>query len=285
MNGLILDVPGSHAASLQEIYSVPVPAATDTYRPVSNYEIVNYLFERAKSLLGMTVTRSSWGLSRKGQQMFGHITMDGGRDDNGLCVGLRNSYDKSLSLAIALGLEVFVCSNLCFSSDNFSVHKRHTQNVFRSLEKLIDDALLSSVDNYSQMNVEFEAMKSIGVAPERGAEMLGLMLFHGAIKPQQASAAMAHWKKPLHEEFSHGNFYAFYNSVTEGLKRGQAGDTMTRHGLAHNYLRQYYIAQLPSELQSLPVWANGQEPEIVEAPIVVTPQPTHLLPSRQIDLN
>lgn len=282
--GLLLDVPGSHAASLQEIYSVPVPLATPTYRPVSNYEIVTYLFERAKSLLGLEVKQSSWGLSRKGQQMFGHITLDAGRDDNGLCIGLRNSYDKSLSVAIAVGLKVFVCSNLSFSSDDFSVHKRHTQNVLLSLEKLIDDALLASQGTYSQMNVEFEAMKSIGVAPERGAEMLGLMLFHGAIKPQQASAAMAHWKNPPHEEFSHGNFYAFYNSVTEGLKRGQAGDTMTRYGLAHNYLRQYYIAQLPSELQALPVWVDGTEPKVVEAQIV-TPQPTHLLPSRQIDLN
>ena len=284
MNGLMLDVPGSHVASLQDIFSVPVPEATETYCPVSNFEIVTYLFERTKTLLGLDVKRSEWGLSRKSQQMFGHITLDAGRDDNGLCIGLRNSYDKSLSLAIAVGSHVFVCSNLAFSSDNFSVHKRHTQNVRNSLDKLIDDALLSSQQTYSRMNTEFEVMKSIGVAQERGAEMLGLMLYHGTIKPQQASAAMKHWKNPPHEEFSHGNFYAFYNSVTEGLKRGTAGDTMDRYGTAHNYLRRYYHSQLPTDLRDvLPVWTEDEK-ETTVAPVVST-QPAHLLPSRQIDLD
>tara|TARA_R110002020_G_scaffold21537_3_gene73079 strand:+ start:778 stop:1353 length:576 start_codon:yes stop_codon:yes gene_type:complete len=183
----------------------------------------------------MDITQEQYGLSRKGQQMFGVIRLDSGHPDNGLSIGLRNSYDKSLSVGFASGASVFVCDNLCFSGESGEIIRKHTVNVWRDITLKVDQALRASEYHYIVMNQHLSEMKQIPMGLDEGYDLIGRALGHEVLKPQQATIALKDWRNPRHEDFSERNLYSLYNCFTEGLKRGPAGGTLDRHATTHEF--------------------------------------------------
>jgi uncharacterized protein DUF932 len=110
---------------------------------------------------GLTITERQFALARDGQQMFGVLTCMNGHSssDFALAIGLRNSYDRSLSAQLLAGSRVFVCDNLAFSGEA-KASRKHTANVFRDLPDLIY-RMLSQVHSLQERTVgEIAAMKA-----------------------------------------------------------------------------------------------------------------------------
>ena len=238
--GLLLDTKDSYGASLNEVLMVPVPEKTDTYQPVSNRDLLDLIDERSDKLVGLPVKRREFGLSQKGQQMFGTYTFDVGDGDRGLSIGFRNSYNKTLSVGVVTGASVFVCSNLCFSGDAFKVVKKHTLNVWRSVTDVIDGAILTAADNYRALDADFSAWKSVEIKEMRGAEIIGRALYDGVLAPQQATIAMGDWRTPRHDEFSERTAWSIYNCFTEAVKKGPAGAQINRSTKVHDWFREQH---------------------------------------------
>jgi len=215
--------------------AVPVPEKTNTYHPVSNGDLVSFVKMRVKDVLGLEIKSEEYGLSRKDMQMFSVMTLDTGNKENGLSIGLRNSYDLSLSVGVASGAKTFVCDNLCFSGDAMVMLRKHTLNVWKDIRVNVDKALHSSEMHYEEMNRQLEAMKHVPLRLDAGFELIGRALGHDILKPQQATIAIKDWKKPRYEEFSERNVYSMYNCFTEALKKGPAGGTLSRHTKAHGF--------------------------------------------------
>lgn len=235
MNGLMIHTQDGHTAGLAEVTAVPVPEKTKTYHPVAHGELIEFIKTRIKHSLNLPVKSESYGLSRKDQQMFGVMTLDTGNPENGLSIGLRNSYDKSLSVGISSGAQVFVCDNLCFSGDAMVVLRKHTLNVWKDISINVDKALRGSEHHYTEMNRQLNAMKHIPLSLDAGYELIGRAQGWEILKPQQATIAIKDWRTPRHENFSEKNVYSLYNCFTEALKKGPAGDTMDRHAKAHDF--------------------------------------------------
>jgi hypothetical protein len=83
----------------EELALVPTPPATDTHRPVPHYEIVQALMETL-GFRHTSVVHDEYAVSPDGMKMFGvldlEIQMHGAR----FAIGLRNSHDKSMRLAL-----------------------------------------------------------------------------------------------------------------------------------------------------------------------------------------
>jgi hypothetical protein len=237
MNGLMIHTEDGHRAGLADIMAVPVPEKTKTYHPVSHKELVDFVRERSRVTLGMNIIKEEYGLSRKDMQMFGVMTLDAGNTDNGLAIGLRNSYDKSLSVGISSGAQVFVCDNLCFSGSGMTILRKHTLNVWRDISINVDKALQGSEMHYLEMNRQMDAMKHIPLSLDAGFDIVGRALGYDVLKPQQATIAIRDWKTPRHEAFADKNLHSLYQCFTEALKKGPAGDTMDRHSLAHDFFQ------------------------------------------------
>jgi hypothetical protein len=240
MEGLMIHTDDGLDASFGDLCKIPVPMATSTYHPVAHKELIHFVRERIDATLGMTIKNERYGLSRKAQdghrqQMFGVITLDAGNDENGLSIGLRNSYDKSLSVGISSGAKVFVCDNLCFSGDAMVVLRKHTLNVWRDISLNVDKALRESEGHYIEMNRQLEAMKHIPVSYDAGGDLVGRAMLYEVLKPQQATVTLRDWRKPRHEAFAERNLYSLYNCFTQGLKKGQAGESMDRHATTHDF--------------------------------------------------
>ena len=237
MRGLMMDsIDGRHVEGLDEVYAVPVPSATRSYQPVPNRQLIEHVKDQVTKMLGLPILREEYGLSCKDQQMFGVITVDTGNEENGLAIGLGNSYNKTISVRITSGASVFVCSNLCFSGDATRVIRKHTRYVWRDAVRLIHESIEWSQHYYERINYDFDVMKGQPLSDDDGYDLIGRAMGHDVLKPQQATIALREWKSPSHEEFLDRNTWGLYNAFTESLKRGCGGNRMEKQAKAHQFL-------------------------------------------------
>ena len=132
------------------IGDVPVPAPTDSWRPVAHGDVRDELIE-GMNRRGMTVINERWALSTNrgdasdrptrpadgtytgpGSRVFGLLEFANG-DDANLAIGVRNSYDKTLALGIAVGASVFICDNLMLNGDAVQ-YRKHTSGIDLAVE-------------------------------------------------------------------------------------------------------------------------------------------------------
>jgi hypothetical protein len=102
--------------SREELALVPTPSATETHLPVPHHEVVNALVETL-GFRHIGVVHDEYAVSPDGMKMFGALDLATEMDGYRFAIGVRNSHDKSMRLAMTVGLRVFVCSNMAFSGD------------------------------------------------------------------------------------------------------------------------------------------------------------------------
>jgi hypothetical protein len=81
---------GGRTIGREELTLVPTPPATETHRPIP---------------------------SPDGMKVFGVLDLETEMEGCRFSIGLRNSHDKSMRLAMTGGYRVFVCSNMAFAGD------------------------------------------------------------------------------------------------------------------------------------------------------------------------
>jgi hypothetical protein len=63
------------------------------------------------------VVHDEYAVSPDGMKMFGALDLATEMQGCRFSIGLKNSHDKSMRLAMTCGYRVFVCSNMAFSGD------------------------------------------------------------------------------------------------------------------------------------------------------------------------
>lgn len=237
MNGL----SSKNRVDINQIASVPVPEHTHSWRPVPYMDAINEVKASVRNSLSYDVESEEYGLSKDGLQMFGVITLDTGARDQGLAIGLRQSYNRSLALGIAVGSQVFVCDNLMFSGDAFKVVRRNTLNVRADFQELLEAQIGSSETYFRRIKQESRTMKAVSVEVDQGFEILGRTVGHKVMTPTQATVAFDDWRNPRHSAFETRNLWSLYNCVTEGLKRGRPSTIMERYTAAHSFFTMEMI--------------------------------------------
>lgn len=116
MNATLVAHCGTRKVTREELKQIPVPEATRTHQPLSHYQIIEVL-EEALSFRYLKVTRDEYAVSQDGMRMFG--VMDLNQDFSGcrFSIGLRNSNDKSMRLALTVGYRVFICDSAIRSTE------------------------------------------------------------------------------------------------------------------------------------------------------------------------
>jgi len=234
MNGLMLHC-GSEQVTRSMVDAVPVPDATKTWHPVAYGQAIDFLQSEVKRQLGLEVESEGYGLNAKGDQMFALLTLKTDSQESGLSIGLRQSYNKSLALGVAVGGQVFVCDNLCFDGDAFKVVRKNTLNVWTDFRRLVTEQVAAALGHHAKMEKDVALLKAIPCHERRGYALLGVAQGEGVLTPTQATVAYGDWQKPRHEEFSERNLWSLYNCVTEGLKKGAPARTLDRHAVAHSF--------------------------------------------------
>jgi hypothetical protein len=226
-----------NAVSLDQVAAVPVPEHTRSWRPVPYMDAVGFLKETVESL-PFTLKNEEYGLSKDGNQMFGLLTLDAGDASQGLAIGMRQSYNQSLALGIAVGAQVFVCDNLCFSGSAFKLIRKNTVNVWVDFKSLVCHQVQSSQVHFEMVQAEMLEMQALPVGQDRGYEILGRAVGEKVLTPTQATVAFGDWREARYPEFAPRNMWSLYNCFTEGLKKGQPARLMERHTRAHDFIME-----------------------------------------------
>jgi hypothetical protein len=258
---------------------VEIPEQTKSYMPVSHLALVEKIDGIARDMLKKELVRESFGLARKGDQMFGVLTYANGmkkcqecgatgkvnvlsnlgedreiygevvdrvdcsscngtgweEPEMGVSIGIRNSYDKSMSIGVALGGRVFVCDNLCISGE-IKIVRKHTPSVWEAIENMAIATLYRHAPAWEAMQGDMKAMQRQAITHHHGHELLGVMIGQGVLSPRQIPMAYKEWDKPSMPAFEPRNVWSLYNSCNQALKTSPVDQILERHRLLHTTL-------------------------------------------------
>jgi hypothetical protein len=172
---------------------------------------------------GLKVESSAFALAREGSQMFGVMTCTNGhgRGDFALAIGLRNSYDRSLSIGLVAGTRVFCCDNLAFSGA-VRMNRKHTAHVFRDLPDLIYRMLSQVSSMQDRIRQEVSAMKGYALVPTSAHHLIVQAIRANVLPASRLPKVLEAWEHPKHEEFRSRSAWSLFNALTEVLKEGSA---------------------------------------------------------------
>src|SRR5262245_2432996 len=209
---------GGWSAGHDDLSAVPLPPSTDSYVPVPYRRLI----EEVKLQLprfGLSVSREEYGLAREGRQMFGVLSCRNGRPDADYClaIGLRSSYDRSLSVGLVAGSRVFCCDNLAFSGD-VQAARKHTVHVLRDLPDMVYRMLSQVCDQRSRIDQEIGAMKARVVTAREAHHLMVEGLRRRAITGAKLPKVLREWERPQHPEFQPRTAWSLFNAFTEVQK-------------------------------------------------------------------
>ncbi len=218
MSGQLVLHRGGWEATKADLASVPVPEETDSYVPVPYGRFVEEV-ELHVPRFGLTITDARYALAREGSQMFGVLTCRNGGDhsDYALAVGLRNSYDRSLSAGLVAGSRVFCCDNLAFSGEA-GVARKHTIHVFRDLPDLIYRMLSKVSSMQGKIHSEIAAMKVRELSPETADHLMVEAVRKNVLPASHLPQVIEAWAHPVHKEFVPRTAWSLFNAFTEVQK-------------------------------------------------------------------
>ena len=225
---------GTESATMNELISIPLPQKTRTYQPVPHEQLSTMLLQMVASIFpDFSYEKSHFGLAAEGNKMFGIHTFRSVDSALGLSIGFRNSYDRSMSVGIAVGASVFVCDNMVISGD-ITVLRKHTSNVIRDMESMALQAIYRSQSTYREILDDAGAMQDLPLNDDQAYRMLGLVYGRGIMTPRQIPIAHREWESPTHDDFTPRTVWSLYNAITEALKSAPLSSIMEKHLALHH---------------------------------------------------
>jgi hypothetical protein len=224
MQGLMLHC-GAEAITRQAVSVLPVSQAMGprhAIRPfIQDIETIGTLLEQ----VGMPVNEESYGVTLdkntgEPKQFFGLMEVDTGSGrDHGIMVGLRGSYDQTLSRGIAIGSRVFVCDNLCFSGE-IEIKTKQTLDIDSRIKELLFDAIQEVPEMVGKQDNRFDQYRLTNVGQIVGNSMITDMVRRGVLNASQVGKALQEWDHPTYEEHGEDGFtlWRLHNACTEALK-------------------------------------------------------------------
>src|SRR5712692_4815346 len=198
-------------ATKADLASVPVPEPTASYHPVPYGRFVEEV-ELHVPRFGLRVESSAFALAREGSQMFGVLTCVNGKPsaDYALAIGLRNSYDRSLSVGLVAGTRVFCCDNLAFSGE-VRMQRKHTVHVFRDLPDLIYRMLSQVSSMRGRIDGEIAAMKVRELPPAHAHHLMVEAVKANVLPASRLPKVIEAWEEPRHVEFTPRTAWSLFN--------------------------------------------------------------------------
>jgi hypothetical protein len=223
-----------------ELYSVPVPIATDTYSPVSHQNIIEAVQEQLYKR-NFSIVNEKYNVAANGNKVIGYYSLNYNNDpEMGIKIAFRNSYDKSMSVAFVSGGEVWICSNGMVKGDIQYVRK-HTGSVVNELNVKIIDTINLMEDEFIQLKRHSEQMKQIELTKVQAAEMYGRMfMIDDIITPTQLSVIKKELDDSKFESFKDETLWSAYNHVTFALKEAHPLNYIDQHVNLHKFVEQEF---------------------------------------------
>lgn len=215
---LMLNAPGVKQVTRNEMFGYQHPESTISYTPVSNQLIIETALEQLDkqgfNLVGEFYKQSTQNKFVGGLILDSQDTIPGHNFE----FAFKNSYDKTMSIGLALGQNTFICSNSSVSAE-FTLKRVHTGAADKIVIEYIQETIKEMHDHYFKMIQHFHSWSDIEVTKRLCAEVGGrLYLEERILSPHQLSVLRDELKE---ESFNYGvenTLYNLYEACTHSLK-------------------------------------------------------------------
>jgi hypothetical protein len=208
---------GGRTIPREELALVPTPAETNTHRPVPHHEIVQALVETL-GFRHIGLVHDEYAVSPDGMKMFGVLDLETEMHGARFAIGLRNSHDKSMRLALTCGYRGFVCSNMAFSGDFTPVLAKHSKSFS------LVDAISVGVDrmqrNFEPMRKQVELWRQSELTDVTAKMIIYQAFIESELDVPRHLARRVHdlYFDPQYDEFKSRTVWSLSNAFTSGLK-------------------------------------------------------------------
>jgi len=227
--------------SLEDLKAIATPPATSTYQPIGHFDLARSIRTISQDILKMDLVNEKYEIAREGSQLFSALTFKSDHNDIGLSVGFRNSLDKSMSVGICIGSQVYVCSNMMFSASEGGIvlMKKHSKNVLSTLEDTTITTLYRAQYTFAQLIKDAEKMADKRISLDESFRLMGLLYGHGLLTPRQLPIVYQCLTASPYSAFKGENVWSFYNACTEAYKSNAPSNVLERHIGLHSEMVDY----------------------------------------------
>jgi hypothetical protein len=217
------------ASQLNTEEFLPKVEKTSTYYPFAHvdfYANARYVLKQ----IGIGIVTESFGLTPKRDRMFMWLETDAQVNGLPLCIGGRNSYDKSMSAGLCVGTKILVCSNKVLASyeNGGVVSRKHTSaenidELSREFKELLD---FQASKNDGNMFYHLNRTKTSYIANSTVKWKLVDLVLANIIRPTDIPLIWDEYKKPKHDEFKQYDEtdYGLLMACTEVFKLHKGAD-------------------------------------------------------------
>lgn len=201
----------------EQLALVSTPPGTATHRPVPHAEVVAALVETL-GFRHIAVVRDEFAVSKDGMKMFGVLDLDTGMHGCSFSIGVRNSHDKTMRLAMTVGYRVFVCENMAFSGDFEPVLAKHSKNF--SLQNALSIGVDQMQRNFDGMRKQVDVWRDSQLSDVQAKLIIYRAFVESDLEVPKHLARPVHnlYFHPQHEEFQPRSLWSLSNAFTSAFK-------------------------------------------------------------------
>jgi hypothetical protein len=203
--------------SRDQLLLVPTPAGTATHKPIPHGEVVGALVETL-GFRHIGVVRDEYAVSKDGMKMFGVLDLDTGMHGCRFSIGIRNSHDKSMRLALTVGYRVLVCENMAFSGDFQPVLAKHSKHF--SLHNALSIGVDEMQRNFTPMVQAVEGWRGTQLSDVNARLLIYQAFIEGELEAPRHLGRTVHdrYFNPQYEEFQARTLWSLSNAFTSAFK-------------------------------------------------------------------
>jgi len=222
MNGLMLHAGGKKLKGRQELMGIDTPDSTATHTVIPHHRVVEGVIE-ALAYRKIDVIHDEYAIAKDGQRMFGFLTLGLEKDGVSLMMGIRNSHDRSFSLAMVAGFKVFVCDNLAFMGDFEPMRLKHSAKLLSKLGDELTIAVDRTQRKFDTIHQDIDVWKNHSLTDANARAIIYRAFIDGELNApaRLAGDVHKHYFNPPHQEFEPRNLWSLQNAFTEAFKELQ----------------------------------------------------------------
>ncbi len=203
--------------SRAELALVPTPPGTSTHRPVPHVEVVEALVETL-GFRHIGIHREEYAVSPDGMKLFGLMELETTFQGCRFAVGIRNSHDKSMRLALTVGYRVLVCENMAFHGDFQPLLAKHSKHF--SLKSAMSVGADEMQRNFAPMVEAVSRWRESQLTDVKARLTIYRAFIEGELEAPRHLDRHVHelYFNPPHEEFRPRTMWSLSNAFTAAFK-------------------------------------------------------------------
>jgi len=214
---------GAVKVARNELSGIATPQATETWTPIPHAALVDQL-EAALRSKGLHIDSEEYAVQTGGLKLFGTMKLSyqvtanrPGTQGFRFALGLRTSNDKSCSVKMVAGVNVFVCDNMALHGSMVTLQRKHTSKIDIMME--LEGAVQKAMEQFRVLRGSVQRLQEMQIGDVAAKAMILDAATTGVMPLRLIPNVKKNYFEPPHEEFAPRTMWSLHNAFTESFKQ------------------------------------------------------------------